>query len=498
MFGKTTNKKSILLLVALFMCAILVFAACNPTNKFTPVTKPESATAEGNGGIAVRYGEYVYYVNGYQGSSSASNGYNAEIRSGSVVRIKIADLEKIIKINTADATTAKKSDAIAKVVAGKPDAIKNEALKNLVQGIGGAETVVPNFYYSGNTTDTSLNGIYIFNDRIYVTTPNNELDANGNILNGQLVLASYDLGGGDVKRHFVFETNSPVLKLSQLADNGVCATFVLDGKLSTVKLGDTLVSEVTVISEEITSPKFSGDYVYFLDKDGSVCQYKIGNEQATVLVENEVEEEHEGHDHNNSYTIQSVNNDYVYYTSSQDATSKLYCATAEKSNVVVLNTLPTSFFGWKEKVVYTASVPEEVVSMYGIWLVSGDGSDRTEILDPAQNGSAITLNKLDGDVLYYTANNVSYTINLAQANAVPEAYAYGLSTSATGWSVPDVLSFDWTHGDKTEKITYVFSLSSASVSVVKFNAERKNNNIPNTTTSSAVDITLTVIETSEE
>ncbi len=492
MFAKKSIKKTLILLVAVLACTIMVFSACNPTGKFTPVTKPESATAEGNGGIAVRYGDYIYYVNGYQSSYSSSNSYNSDIRTGSIVRIKIADLEKIININVQDSTSSKLTDAITKVVAGKPEEITNEALRNVVDGIGGAETVVPNFYYTGNTSNTSLNGIYIFNDRIYITTPNNELDANGNILNSQLVLASYDLGGGDMQRHFVFDTNSPVLKLSQIGDK-VCATYVLDSKLCTFTLTNSVVKESTVICEDITSSQFSGDYVYFLDKDGSICQYEIGKTEHSVLVKNEVEEGHEGHSHANSYTIKSVNNEYVYYTASQDTISKLYFATSEK-NGVALYTIPSSFFGWGEKVVYTAQPEEAPVSMYGIWCASGDGSDKTQVLDPSQYGSAITLNKLEGDTLYYTTNSVSYKLDLSAENAQPVAYAYSLSTSATGWSVPDVLSFDF--GGKT--ITYVFSLSSGSVSVVKFNPTTKNNYIPGTTKSSSTTITLTVVESTNK
>lgn len=496
MFNKSTAKKLLILLVALLVCATFVFAACNGSNKFTPVSKPDSATAEGNGGAAVRYGEYIYYVNGYQSSSTEDNAYNSDIRTGSIVRIKIADLEKIIKINIQDATTTNKNNAIKYVVAGKADKVKTESLKEIVKGINGAETVIPNYYYTGNTTSTALNGIYIFNDRIYITTPNNELDANGNVLNSQLVIASYDLGGGNMQRHFVFASNAPQLKLSQLSDNTVCATFVLDNKLSFVKLGDKLVKDATVISEDISSAQFAQNNVFFLNKQGSICRYTIGEEKPVVLVPNKVEEGHEDHDHSNTYTIKSVNGDYVYYTASEDTTSILYAANAPvETNTAVLNTLPSgNFYGWNDKVVYTASVPEEAVSMYGIWVSSGDGKDRTEVLDPAQNGTAITFNKLEGNILYYTSNSISYTLDLSVANAKPVAYAYSLSTSATGWSVPDVLSFDYNNGTTTEKITYVFTLGTGEVTVVKFNPERNNNNIPSTSTSSSVKLTLTVID----
>lgn len=458
MFKKSTIKKSAIVLVALLMCAVAVFAACTPQNAFKPVTMPASATPEGNGGIAVRYGEWIYYVNGYQSSYVASNSYANEIRVGSVVRIKSADLDDVIKINDQDLSSTKKTEAIKKAVAEK------------------AETVVPNFYYTGNTTSVNLNGLYIFNDRIYITTPNSDLDANGNLLNSQLVLASYKLDGSDMQRHYVFKTNAPQLALSQQG-NDVFATFVLDSKLSTLKVGD---KEAKVLAEKITSPTFTNGFVYFLDEDGSICQHTIGStETPKVLVQNVVEEGHEGHSHNTTYTIKSANGEYVYYTvsdGSQTSDLSIYYATATENNVVVLNTVPSgSYFGWKNKIVYTTSVPEEIVNMYGIWVTSGNGTDKKEILDPAQNDKAITFNKLEGDTLYYTVNSISYTLDLANDNATPVAYAYGLSTSATGWGLPDILG------------EYVFTLGTGSVSVVKFNPETKKN-----TTSTT--ITLTVIE----
>lgn len=454
MFNKTTTKKPLILLVALVLCATLLFAACNPANAFVPVEIPAEAQVEGNGGIAVKYGDWIYYVNGYESSATANNAYTTDVRTGAIVRIKVADLDDVIKINDQDLSSSKKSEAIKKAVAEK------------------AQMVVPNFYYTGNTTSTSLNGIYIFNNRLYITTPNTELDANGNILNNQLVLTSYNLGGGDVVRHYVFETNTPQLKLSQVG-NDVYATFILDGKLSSLKVGE---SEATVIAEEITSPTFNGDYVYFLDKDGSICQFKAGTTESKVVVENTSSEETNTEI---TYTIRSVNGEYVYYTvsdGSQTSGLKLYYATAESSGNIVLDTLPSgSYYGWQDKVVYTASVPEEPVTMYGIWTASADGSDKTEVLDASQNSSTITLNKLEGNILYYTTNSVSYTLDLSDPDAQPVAYAYSLSSTATGWSVPDVLG------------EYVFSLGTGTVSVVKFNPVTKRN-------SASTAVTFTVVE----
>lgn len=475
MFTKNT-KKSFILVFALLACAILLFAACNPTNAFTPVELPAAAEAVGNGGIAVRYGEWIYYVNGYQSSATADNAYTNDIRTGAIVRVKVADLDDIIKINDQDLSTSKKAEAIKKAVAEK------------------TQMVVPNFYYTGNTSTTAINGINIFGDRIYITTPNNALDANGNILSSQLVLASYKLDGSDMQRHFVFASNAPQLKLTQDGQN-VVATYILDNQIKTFsfKAGETVSeNDVKVITEEkISSPVLSGNNVYFLDNNGSICRYTVGGTEYKVLVEKVVEEGHEDHSHGESYTIKSANGDYVYYTnsdsSSQTAGLQLYYATVKNGEVVkdvALDTIPTgSYFGWGEKVVYTTSVPEESVTMYGIWVASKDGADKVEILNPAENDKTITFNRLDGDVLYYTVDSVSYTLNLteklANENTPAVAYAYNLSFSATGWATPDVLD------------NYVFSLSSGAVSVVKFNPETKRN-------SASTAITLTVIEESAE
>lgn len=478
----TKNKsKSFILLVALLVCAIFVLTACNTPNVFKPVTKPDPAEAQGNGGIAVRYGDWIYYVNGYQSSATASNSYTNDIRTGAIVRIRVADLEKIIKINEADASDTLKKDAIKRVVAGKADTVETESLKSVVSGINGAELVVPNFYYTGNTSSTALNGLYIFNNRIYITTPNNEMDPNGNLLTSQLVLMSYALDGSDAQRHFVFTSNAPQLKLSQ-SGSDVLATYVLGENLCFFKVGD---SEPTTVVEKISSATFSGDYIYFLDENGSICQYQIGQTAHKVLIEKKAD------DDNTTYAIKSANGEYVYYTvtdkSSQASGLQLFYATANEGSAsdhkVALDTIPTgSYFGWGDKVVYTTSVTEESVTMYGIWVAGQNGTDKKVILNPAENDNVITFNKLEGDTLYYTVSNVSYSLDLAKKTADSStpavAYAHSLSNTATGWSVPEVL------GD------YAFSLAAGSVSVVKFDAETKTN-------SASTAITLTVIEESK-
>ncbi|MBQ3066948.1 MAG: hypothetical protein IJD18_02860, partial [Clostridia bacterium] len=88
----TKFSKTIVILVAMLMLATLVLTACNPVEPFTPVEMPEAGQVTGNGGIAVGYGDWIYYVNGYQSSYTADNTHNGVVRTGSIVRIKKADI----------------------------------------------------------------------------------------------------------------------------------------------------------------------------------------------------------------------------------------------------------------------------------------------------------------------------------------------------------------------------------------------------------------------
>lgn len=523
MFTKKSEK--IIPAVVLALCAIFVFAACNPSNAFTPVAKPESGEVVGNGGIAVCYGEWIYYINGYESSNTSDNGYTNDIRTGSIVRIKVADLAKLIALNDVDASSGNITDAIERVVAGEYDTITVTALKDAAKDIGTedhvvVETVVPNYYYTGNTTTTSLNGIWIFNDRIYITTPNNELDANGNTLSDQLVLASYALDGSDMQRHFVFDSNSPQLKLSE--NNGtVGAVYILDSQLYTFTIGsdgktsdtytfvvsDHEMSKIkasdvnsgssdedendTVLS--VSSATFTENRIFFINNDGYICQYTIGAEAPAAVVTRDTSEDHDDDQHGITYSLVSANGDYVYYqisdSDSDAASDRLYYAkvgdSATGENVVLLNAVPSgSYYGWGDKVVMTTSITEEGVTMYGIWLADNDGIDKENpLLNPAENDSSITFNKLEGDILYYTVESVAYKLDLSEEDPEPVAYAYSLSTSSSVWYAPDVLTLPESLGGAT----YVFTLSSDAISVVEFYSETKTN-------STSTAITLTVID----
>ncbi|MCX4286231.1 MAG: hypothetical protein OSJ68_02900, partial [Clostridia bacterium] len=196
MFKNTAMKKTFIFVVVLVMLVAVLLTACDGNKKFTPVEMPEKGEVEGNGGVAVKYGDWIYYVNGYQSSVSAENTYvNVEARAGAIARIKVADLEALFAVHEETITSSEKTKKIASLVKEK------------------AQIVVPNFYHSGNTAEVGLNGIFIFDDRLYITTPNTELTAGGNAQTNQLVLTSYKLDGRDPQQHFTFTNNAAKIML---------------------------------------------------------------------------------------------------------------------------------------------------------------------------------------------------------------------------------------------------------------------------------------------
>ncbi len=463
MFKNTAMKKTFIFVVVLVMLVAVLLTACDGNKKFTPVEMPEKGEVEGNGGVAVKYGDWIYYVNGYQSSVSAENTYvNVEARAGAIARIKVADLEALFAVHEETITSSEKTKKIASLVKEK------------------AQIVVPNFYHSGNTAEVGLNGIFIFDDRLYITTPNTELTAGGNAQTNQLVLTSYKLDGSDPQQHFTFTNNAAKIMLSKVEEK-LYATYVMDGAVHSL---DVLAKTDKEIVKSITGDKFDiyGNAVFYLDENGSICKFAAGASENEVIVENV---KLEGHDKAHiTYTIKSVNDGYVYYTkkdstdSSLDDINLFYATNAEnKDKIVLATTAPSASFGWKDKLVYTVKDPEHTSpSLYGIFVTTDDINNPKVILDPIQNSTEITFNRIEGDILYYTASSVAYYVNLASETIAPVAYAKSLA-SASNWYQPDVLG------------EYVFTVSAGTITVVKFDKAKEIN---------SSSVTLTIVAEEKE
>ncbi|MCH5159509.1 MAG: hypothetical protein J1F66_01495 [Clostridiales bacterium] len=471
----TTVKKSLILFVAALMCVAVFLSACDG-NAFKPnFTAPTGGNVYSNGGIAVQYGEWIYYINGYASSASAENTYvdtNDAPRVGSVVRIKAADIADILAINEKDdLSSTEKSKAIAKAVSEKTD------------------IVVPKIYYSNNTTTASINGIYIFNDRLYILTPNDKLTAGGASQTSQSVLMSFKLDGSDPQRHFTFTDNSAQVWLYTKGDK-VVATYILNSKLYTLELANdekSVSNEITGDDETVSDVKFdeAANCLFFLDGDGSICKLALGDSDKTVIVDNSAKDDEE--ESTVSYTISSVNGGFVYYTKADSLNSDLdgvvlyYIDTNGDtySEEIALNTASLTTYAWKNG--KTVIVKPTETGFYGLYIVENKEGDLTCLLLPGFNEASIEVWKIVGDELYYSADGVMYVKNLKDFDAEELGDAYAVSTISTtyNWALPDRLVVDG-H-------VYVFSFSSGAVTVAEFNVEKKTDENSSTFTKTVVD-----------
>lgn len=466
MFNKTF-KKTLIILVACLMLALVAFSACSSVEEFKPVATDgiSGKAVEGNGGSAVKYGDYIYYVNGIQGSASADNAYSNTVRSGSIVRIEASKLETILSINENPAlSTTNKTKDIA------------EFVKNNVQ------LVVPCFYYSTNSTNTTLTGIHIFADRLYITTPNQELTSGGQSLTNQLVLESYKLDGSDRKQHFTFvgdvwstSTTGLEILLAEV-NNTVWATYVVDGDLHSVNIAS---GEDKIICENVSNAKFdkANDLVFFQDEDGQICQFNAGASAHNVLIE-KVDTD----DSKLTYTISQVSDGYVYYTQADSVNSTmngkvLYYACHNGTEVKtgkVLSAIPSAtYFGWGEKVIFVGDETHgnTTAKTYTVYAAcENNDSVNKDVLFTSDK--AITLVKVQNGKVFYTIGGVTYTRTLGADADDQTFYAKDLSSSATSsWAEADVIG------------NYTFALATDSVKVTIYNPETKTN-------SSAITITL--------
>ena len=426
MFKSNFSKKALIMVVSLILLVSTLLVACNPTgsefNEFPSL--PAAGEVSSNGGIAVAYGDYIYYVNGYNSSYTGSNKYEGDVTLGNIVRIAKSDLDEIVEINNEDTTTSQKTEKIAEQVYEK------------------SELVVPKVVYSGNTTDTSVTGIYIFGNKLYYTTPNDDLTANGSVKYSELCIYSADLDGKNNTKLFTMTSNSLVMSLME-KDSKVYAMYVETTATDTTKAGLYCVEltasnrTATLISESATTVSFDKNTLsaYYLNKDGSICSYTVGDESETVLVE-------KTKDSTMTYTIVSNNKGTVYFKQVDSTNTSLkYGLLAIKKG------------------------DEKAVSVF-----ADESKTGIYVLPESSQGSTITINKIDGDTLYYTIDSKLYSLNLKTVLESGEPatgdditfVAYSVA-STTGWAAYDVLG------------EYVFSFSGDKVQVVKYDAEKEAN-----------------------
>lgn len=413
------NKQITIILACVMLLFSVALVACDGTPQFEYVTAPGAGSVTSNGGVAVGYGDYIYYVNGHASDVNAVNKYNGDAKQGDIVRISKADFEAVVALNDDDTiASGDLAETISKSVASK------------------VEIVVPMFYYTGNTTNTSVNGLFIYGNKLYFTTPNPDLTAGGNSQTNQLSIYNADLDGRNVTKLYTVEVNTAVVMLAEV-DNVVYALYD-NTDLFAVNLS-TL--EETKVAEKVTSTNYNlaQKSVYYINSDKDICQYTAGDSEATVLVDN-TDSDHI------TYTIVSNNGGYVYYTVADSSVSGIESSAiwAVKSDVeakiIAIATPTNSYLCYGEGVIITGATYASTPTMIQLYYTTDSTFAIKDYIIPLNtNKDTITLNSIVGDVLTYTINSKEYTVNMNVDQGGYQPVHVHNSMSAAGWSYVDTL-----------------------------------------------------------
>lgn len=385
------KKIAIILSVIMVVAALFVLTGCaaNESYDFTALKGDTSGEVSSNGGIVVLKGNYYYIVNGALSSASKDNTFGTPI-AASVIRISKDNFEKALK----------ETDVQAFIDAN-------------------AEIVVPKIVYSGNTSDKSVNGIYIYNERLYYFTPNTDVDKNGAALYDQLSLKSCKLDGTDTQHHYTFTSNKLAISLQ---NNGGTVYAIFADADSTLQCVEVLASGSTIkkVADKATTVKFdtANNSTFYLDADGSVCGYVAGGTAKVLFANPSVK----GDTYSTtalSLTNADGNKVYFKYSNTYDISNNgVYSVDMNGASKRILNNVPTGCYV-SNNIMYVSTATNSINYLYAYDL----GSKISSRI--AASSSTVTLVKVVGSNVYYTVgtavncyngSTVSQTSTLAMAS----------------------------------------------------------------------------------
>lgn len=167
-------KKKLLVLIIAIVTAIAVLSGCTETFKQSAISgNYDNLKVESNGGLAVKAGSYVFYLNGYAGQDS-ENVFGSALK-GAVMRATLDENGNI------DPKTA--------------------------------VVVVPKNVY--NTVKTS--GLFVVDNWLYYTCPSTKKDSSGKYQTGNMVLLRTKVDGTGTEEIKTFSAYTPTFKVGKTA-----------------------------------------------------------------------------------------------------------------------------------------------------------------------------------------------------------------------------------------------------------------------------------------
>ena len=326
--------KKTLLVISLLLAMIFVFVGCTGESfKFDALTvETMSGDLESNGGVSVSYKGYTYFINGNVGTNTNDNTFG-EVTYGAICRVKTSALTDGTFVDR-----VLESDEYPEV-----------------------EVLAPKAIYTAATTNANSNGIFIYGDKLYYTTPSTTTDREGAIQNSYLDIMSVSLDGTGTQRLFTVDGNSFDMMIAQNGNN-VYAVYLNAEVLYQVNLTDATNGAVEV-AEHVSG-------ISFLPSAG-----------VAVFTQAKPEEGHEDHDH------EATSNDICIFTVGQEESATVISG---KGSDVSYNAILTVEEVTESNIYF--SVADDSAGRNGLFRVALSARDNTF-------GASFSTLKLSGENL---------------------------------------------------------------------------------------------------
>lgn len=396
------KKISIIIILCLAVClGAVVFTGCNPS--FGPVGTMEfkDSPVENNGGLVVKQGGYIYYVNGMDATSTI---------------------------------TKPEDNAFGKA------SVKGSIMKSRIDENGNlSETavVVPKMFY----TSASNGGFYIYGEWIYYLSPNTKADNKSNVLSSQSVAFRTKIDGSKTQEIATLESNS-----TQYTFTDSAFVYYESNTLKKVSYtNDKVNKKAENIAEDVTATLFTtkSNVVFFLKSTDSKVRlnnlmYVYANGEAKELVNDNT------YDSEGNLSADNLRKQYTFSLIAFDAKENtLFYSKVNNSND---GAKKTSTYAYKFGESYTFDITKEVryatSSLTGSSIINLGGDNGIlytsaaglEIYKPISESAikndtqkVVELNatltevvKIDGNDMYYITSNTLYKIDYTDKKAVPQ------------------------------------------------------------------------------
>lgn len=253
------KKRIIPIIVCLMLSVACALTACSGES-FSKIkvqgAQDTSYTVYGNGGMAVQYGNYVYFINGYSGYDDTDGSQNTwpNVVKGGLYRAELNG-EK----NGADFTVSKNTSAVTdglEFKAGvREDSDGNPADDITVQAI--APKRIGTSGYTGG-------GIFIYDDWVYFASPNNEKDKSGTVQTSKTDFFRAKLNGSDVQKIYTTaEDGNESNPYAFYKYNGAVYLVAQDGtNVISVRIAKKPANKVT-IAQDVTNVLLPYSQTYY-------------------------------------------------------------------------------------------------------------------------------------------------------------------------------------------------------------------------------------------